>query len=88
MRGLASVAHENPSKPVPSSTPPPASDDESETLEQLARKPEAGLFREFIAFLREYRAWWLVPILVSLALLAALLFLGGTGAAPFIYSLF
>jgi hypothetical protein len=43
------------------------------------------LIREFIDFLREYRLWWLTPLVVVLLLLTGLVFLGGTAAAPFIY---
>jgi hypothetical protein len=43
---------------------------------------------EFVAFLRHNKAYWLVPIGIVLLLLAVLLILGGTGAAPFIYTLF
>jgi len=38
--------------------------------------------------LKENRKWWLVPILVVFLPLGVLLILGGTSAAPFIYTLF
>jgi hypothetical protein len=57
-------------------------------FEQAARKGDAGLIREFLGFLMESKKWWLIPLLLAFALVAALVFLGGTGAAPFIYSLF
>lgn len=47
-----------------------------------------GLLREFYDFLRENKKWWLTPIIVSVLLLGALVLLGGTAAAPFIYTLF
>ena len=47
-----------------------------------------SLFKEFSAFLMENKKWWLVPILIVFLLLGVLLVLGGTGAAPFIYTLF
>lgn len=50
-----------------------------------ANETTAGLLREFTDFLREYRAWWLAPIVIVLLLLAGLVFLGGTAAAPLIY---
>lgn len=51
--------------------------------------PESpGLLREFAGFLREQRKWWLAPILLTLLLIGVLLVLGGSGAAPFIYTLF
>ena len=39
-------------------------------------------------FLSQNKKWWLAPIVVSVLLLGALVLLGGTAAAPFIYTLF
>ena len=61
----------------------PASDFASE-----AAKPQAGLAREFIQFLRDNKKWWLAPIVISILGLGLLVLLGGTAAAPFIYTLF
>lgn len=47
-----------------------------------------GFFGEFFAFLRENKKWWLLPVVVVLMLFGVLVFLAGTGAAPFIYTLF
>jgi hypothetical protein len=47
-----------------------------------------GIFSEFWAFLRYNKKWWLLPIMVVILLLGVLVFLGSTGAAPFIYTLF
>ncbi len=58
-------------------------------FEQAARADaEAGLFRELWLFLRHSRKWWLLPLLAVLALFGLLVLLAGTGAAPFIYTLF
>lgn len=47
------------------------------------------LFREFWQFLRVRKKWWLLPILVVMALLGALLvFAQGSALAPFIYTIF
>lgn len=54
---------------------------------QQAEDVEPGLVREFLEFLRDNKKWWLIPILVVLALLGLLVILGNT-AAPFIYPLF
>jgi Family of unknown function (DUF5989) len=47
-----------------------------------------GLAREFLDFVRHNKKWWLIPILVVFLLVGLLVILGGTGAAPFIYTLF
>ena len=57
-------------------------------FEEAAGEEDAGFIMEFIGFLAENKKWWLLPIIIILLLFGALLILGGTGAAPFIYSLF
>lgn len=54
----------------------------------MGRLGYAGtLIREFVAFAREHKAWWIVPLLIVLGLVA-LLIATGQAAAPFIYTLF
>lgn len=57
-------------------------------FEEQAAKAEGGFFTEFWIFLKENKKWWLLPILLAFLLMGALLLAGGTGAAPFIYTLF
>ncbi len=47
-----------------------------------------SIFTEFVAFIKENKAYWIVPILIVLALFGLFIALGATGAAPFIYTLF
>ena len=47
-----------------------------------------SLASEFVAFLKENKKWWLAPILIAILGLGLLVLLGGTAAAPFIYTLF
>jgi hypothetical protein len=47
-----------------------------------------GFFSEFWFFIRHNRRWWLTPVLLLLLLLGVFVVLGGSGAAPFIYTLF
>lgn len=49
---------------------------------------KGSLMREFGAFLKENKKWWLVPILFVFLCFAILIILGGGAAAPFIYTLF
>ncbi len=60
----------------------------SDFAEQAASEDRSSLVREFAEFLGENKKWWLAPIIVSILLLGALVLLGGTAAAPFIYTLF
>lgn len=55
---------------------------------EAAQEEQPGLLREFVDFLIESKAWWLTPIIVVLLLVGAVIFLSGTAAAPFIYTLF
>lgn len=49
----------------------------------------ASTIRELFAFLRARKAWWLVPFVATLLIVALLLLVGeATGIAPFIYTLF
>ena len=58
-------------------------------LEQaVANHARLGLVQEVWEFLRVTKEWWLLPIIVVLALFGALILMSGTAAAPFIYTLF
>lgn len=47
-----------------------------------------GMLSELWQFLCHNRKWWLLPILVLLGIFGVLMLLAGSGAAPFIYTLF
>ncbi|MEO5377099.1 MAG: DUF5989 family protein [Magnetococcus sp. DMHC-6] len=48
-----------------------------------------SFFFELLAFMRERKKFWLLPILIMLTLLGGLiLFSHGSAVAPFIYTLF
>jgi hypothetical protein len=48
-----------------------------------------ALARELWAFMRERKKWWLLPIVVIMAMVSALLVLAqGSALAPFIYTIF
>jgi len=46
-----------------------------------------NLLGEVWGFAREYKAWWIVPVIVLL-LLVTLVIVSVSGVSPFIYSLF
>jgi len=58
-------------------------------FEEAARRHGDGsLLAELWLFLRDNKKWWLLPILIVLLLFGLLVVLSGSGAAPFIYTLF
>jgi hypothetical protein len=61
--------------------------DHGDFLAHAGRK-RRGTVADFIAFLVDNKKWWLVPIVASVLVLGALVILGGTAVAPFIYTLF
>lgn len=54
-------------------------------FEELSQEASMSLVREFCLFIKENKAWWMVPIIVVLGLVGALALMANTGAAPFIY---
>lgn len=60
----------------------------SDEFAEQAKGSRSNLIKEFFAFIVEGKKWWLTPIIVMLLLLGLFIILGGTAAAPFIYTLF
>ena len=60
----------------------------SEEFVNQAARPRQSLLTEFWTSLRYNRKLYLAPIIVALVLIGMLVILGGTAAAPFIYTLF
>jgi hypothetical protein len=60
--------------------------DDFRTAAQSQR--EGNIFGEFWYFLKQNKKWWLLPILVIVFAFGVLVFVSGTAAAPFIYTLF
>ena len=57
-------------------------------FEQATTRRRSTLFGEFVHLMATNKKWWLLPIILCLAMLAFLAFFAGTGAAPFIYTIF
>lgn len=49
---------------------------------------QRGFVAQFLDFALHNKRWWLTPILIILLLASLLIILGGTGVAPFIYTIF
>jgi len=63
-------------------------EDHRTEFEDAGQEKQLLLVQEFFVFVTENKKWWLIPILLVLALVGLLVLLGSTGAAPFIYTLF
>ncbi len=57
-------------------------------FEEAGEGRQMSLVQEFLLFVVENKKWWMIPILLVLALLGLLVMLSWTGAAPFIYTVF
>lgn len=57
-------------------------------FEKASQQKSGGLLTEFIAFLKQNKKFWLLPLILVMLALAALLILSSSAAAPFIYTLF
>jgi hypothetical protein len=57
-----------------------------ESVANKGKRPNA--FSELTAFIRYTKRWYLIPIMVALLVFSLFIILGGTGLAPFIYTLF
>ena len=57
-------------------------------FEQEANQPQIGVTADLIDFLLHNKKWWLTPIVIAILALGLLVIAAGSGAAPFIYTLF
>ncbi len=58
------------------------------SFDELKEQSRSGLIAEFMYFLGQNKKWWLLPILIVIGMVGILVLLAGTGAAPFIYTMF
>ena len=63
-------------------------DQDINIFEKQSAEKQPSLPGELFDFLLNNKKWWLAPILITLLLLGILIIIGGSGAAPFIYTLF
>jgi Family of unknown function (DUF5989) len=57
-------------------------------FEQAGAEDQPSLLSEFWHMLKHNKKFWLIPLIVGLLLFGLLIILGGSAAAPFIYTLF
>lgn len=64
----------------------PSESPDNDFQQAVRETPPPSLLAEFWQFLCYNKKWWLLPIVIVLLLFGLLIFLSGTGAAPFIYT--
>jgi hypothetical protein len=65
-----------------------SSHDDAQDFMQQAELAQPSLLREYWEWLRDYRKWWLIPIVLTLLLVGLMVIASSTAVAPFIYTLF
>ncbi len=66
----------------------PENPQQTRQFETQAAGKQPSVTADLVDFLLHNKSWWLAPIIVLLLLVGLLVILAGTGAAPFIYTLF
>jgi hypothetical protein len=62
---------------------------DEENFEKLSNEQkQKGFLKELYLMLMHNKKWWLTPIILVLLLFGALIIMGGSNYAPFIYTLF
>jgi hypothetical protein len=57
-------------------------------FEAAAERSQPSSLRQLGRFLVHNKKWWMIPMLLVIALVGALLLTSGTVVAPFVYTLF
>ena len=64
------------------------SNDNKNAFEEANAVGQSNLLSEIWQFLKLNKKFWLIPLIICLLAFGLLIILGGTAAAPFIYTLF
>lgn len=64
------------------------SDKLPQSIESEADEGDISLVADFVDFIKHNKKWWLIPLLLSLALVGLLASAGGSALGPFIYPMF
>ncbi len=62
--------------------------DQKTSFEAASTKQQPSLLADLWLLLKQHKKYWLIPVVAGLLILGVLVVLGGTAAAPFIYTLF
>jgi hypothetical protein len=62
--------------------------DERTDLERLVEGTAPGVLSQAWELIRKEKKWYLLPLLLAFLLIGGFIVLGGSGAAPLLYTLF
>jgi|TARA_B110000305_G_C19044675_1_gene449833 hypothetical protein len=62
--------------------------EDKKSFEEIENTDSGGFIAEFVHLLKHNKKYWLTPIILVLLLFGILIIVGGSSAAPFIYTLF
>lgn len=63
-------------------------DNKRTEFEKSGEQKDIGMVAEFVGMMKQNKKYWLIPLILILALFGVLIILGSSAAAPFIYTLF
>jgi hypothetical protein len=63
-------------------------DSDKSDFERAGEEAQRGLLSEIWLMLKNNRKYWMIPLIAGLLIFGLLVILGGSAAAPFIYTLF
>lgn len=61
---------------------------EQPSFKDLGQQKKNGIASDLLHFMKHNKKWWLAPFLIIFLIMGLLVVLSGTGAAPFVYTLF
>ncbi|MCZ6853407.1 MAG: DUF5989 family protein [Gammaproteobacteria bacterium] len=67
---------------------PSEKSEEAQKFAHLAEHAAPGVVRQSWQLIRKEKKWYLLPVLLAFVLVGGFILLGGTGAAPLLYTLF
>jgi hypothetical protein len=63
-------------------------DNDKAAFEKAGNQSQQGLLAEIWLMLKANKKYWMIPLIAGLLIFGLLVILGGSAAAPFIYTLF
>lgn len=64
------------------------SEDKKTSFEEASQEKQSSLLADVWNMLKQNKKFWLIPLIIALLIFGLLIMVGGTAAAPFIYTLF